>query len=112
MQPAAEKLAHIFILEGITKEMSQLNTVLGAVILYYQLNNSDESLRLLLQTIIKLEETGHALMEIMVEECMHNQIALFQETLNLLPSIKHSVLKKLQHRTTEEQLMFESLSPV
>lgn len=112
MRPAAEKLVRVFILEGIAKIMKETDLVLTAAMMYHKLEQSDESLRLLLKTFIKIEENGHVLMEVMVEECLHEQITLFQRTLRLLPDVKYGVLAKLRHRTTEEQVMFESLSPV
>lgn len=108
----AANLTHLFIAEGICKTLKELNDLLGKAMQYHDLHNSDESRRILLRTFSELEEAGHIIMEIMVEETMHEQIALYRKTMRLLPCAKYAALMNMKHRTAEEETMLEVLSPV
>ena len=108
----AANLTHLFIAEGVCKMLKELDDLLGTAMRHHDLHNSDESRRILLRAFSKLEETGHIIMEIMVEETMHEQIALYQKTMRLLPRAKYAALMNMKHRTAEEETMLEALSPV
>ena len=108
----AANLTHLFIAEGICKMIKELDDLLDKAMRYHDLHNSDESRRILLRTFSELEETGHIIMEIMVEETMHEQIVQYQKTMRLLPRAKYAALMNMKHRTIEEEIMFEALSPV
>ena len=112
MTRKATDLVHIFILDGIAKVLKDIDSVLGSALQYHELHNSDESRRVLLKTFEKMEDIGHTLLEIMVEETLHEQIALYQKTIRLLPRAKYAALMNMKHRTAEEETMHEALSPV
>ena len=108
----AQQLTHVFILDGLLSILKELDKKIGNAMRTHEITKTDTSIRNIMRCLDELQECAPTLMEIMVEESLIEQIHIYQQSLDTIPTIEYQLLGQLKKPTPEERYMYIALSPL